>query len=179
MRSIRWQLSECFSYRLTFPSFFHHIIFPKERLWPFRGWVVLQERRRFWEPIWPVTVCSSPGSFTLAVEKGSIQNSASNLEERNSVSRCAKCISVAPVALTQRFWCMRAVLGGFNQPSSNTVTMHSCVGSNLHSVMSQLITPNQKHDLMLNEYWYLTCRPKLISWSQVKKHRMTESNSSK
>lgn len=135
---------------------------PKEHLLPFRGWVVLQDRRDSGSQ-YDQWHCISPASFALAVEKGSVQSSVSNLEKRNSLSRCAKCICVAVVPLTHRFSCFRAVLRVFNQLSSNTIIVHSQDGNNLHSVkvVSGLTIPSQKHDLMLNECWYLKFRPKL------------------
>jgi len=47
-----------YSYHLNF--LFYHAFFLKEHLLPFRVWVVLQESRRLWEPIRPVTVAALP-----------------------------------------------------------------------------------------------------------------------
>lgn len=94
-------------------------------------------------------------SFVSVVGKGSTENSECHLQERNYVSRCAKCNSIAlwVFPLTCSFWCIRVVLRGFNQLSSYTVNLHSYDDSNLHSVISGIIIYNKKHDLMLMFTW--------------------------
>lgn len=113
-----------YSYHLIFPTIFHHKLFSKGESHPVQSVGTNMTKDSLQQPSF--IYFSSSKTFNI--------NLRSNLKERNSLSRYAKYVIVAIIALIYRFWCIRAVLIGFSQPSSNAVAVCSCKSSNLHSV---------------------------------------------